>query len=114
MEGVGFAGMAPIDGWQGRRARPGLLPELGNDLIGGVAKSKREGENAAYLFGVTRVGHGPVLELGRFGSLRPFSIFLISFHFSFLFSDLFQFLLQTCFKPIQAISQIIKIIKARF
>jgi hypothetical protein len=34
-EGVGFAGMAPIDYWQGRRARPGLLPELGDDLTGG-------------------------------------------------------------------------------
>jgi hypothetical protein len=41
MERVGFARMAPIDGSQGRRARPGLLLELGDDLTGGVVKSER-------------------------------------------------------------------------
>jgi hypothetical protein len=51
LEGVGFAGEAPIAGWQWRHAHPGLCPSLTEILMGGAHPSE-EGRNlAAYRFG---------------------------------------------------------------
>jgi hypothetical protein len=81
--------MAPINGWQGRRARPGLLSELGDDLIGAphVSVSGERGSDTPS--GLVDIGSGPLLGLGRTGSLQPFLLFPISFLFSiFMISEL--------------------------
>jgi hypothetical protein len=50
-KGLGFVGEVPIDGWQGRRACRGLLPELGDDLIGGSHLSVLGEKEYWYPFG---------------------------------------------------------------
>jgi hypothetical protein len=70
-------------------------------MIGGVGPSVAGGECSVPLREIARVGRGPVSKLGRFGSLGPFSYFLILFHFFFYFVLFLSYLLQNSFKSIQ-------------
>jgi hypothetical protein len=76
-------------------------------MIGGVGPSVAGGEGSVPLREIALVGCGPVSELGRFGSLGPFSYFLILFHFSFsvlsYFFHIFCKIHSNQFKPIPKI-----------
>jgi hypothetical protein len=59
----------------------------GKTMTGGVRASVGEGHRLRTGLARGDAGPGPNLELGRFGPLRPFLLFLFLFHFLFFFSD---------------------------
>jgi hypothetical protein len=91
-----------IDGGGHCRAGEG---EMGwrRGMTGGAGLSAAVGVGWVTIRAGALLGHGLLRQLGRIGSLQPFSIFLISFFLFFSFS-VFLFLpynLQKCFKSFQ-------------